>query len=158
MGVGKSTVGQIVAIKSGCDFIDLDTVIVERENKTIPEIFAEDGENYFRECEAKVLKSLLTSPPAVIATGGGVVLRKANRDFMRETGLIIYLKASWPVIKNRLSGSTDRPLVNPETGWVSVENRLAERQQYYADADYVIDTDMLSPEQCAAEILKIIGS
>lgn len=154
MGAGKTTVGKVLADKLQCGFVDLDAVVIEREQKSIAEIFTENGEKYFRDCESEALNSLAVDRSAVVATGGGVVIRKENRDRMKEIGRLIYLKASWNVLKNRLESSTERPLVDQKNGWDNVETLWLDRQTCYEDCDLVVRTDDLQPEEIAQSIMK----
>ncbi len=92
MGSGKSTAGKKIASHIGWSFIDLDKKIEEHTGKTIPEIFSQDGENYFREIETKLLRNLKTGSDTVISTGGGTPCHSDNMNFMLKTGLTLYLK------------------------------------------------------------------
>ncbi len=138
MGAGKSTVGQLLADQLNTPFIDLDTMIVQRENRTIAEIFSADGEGYFRDCETSILKALHQQATAVYATGGGIVERDENRREMKAIGQVIYLKTGWTTLRNRLQKSVDRPLVDPERGWRDVEALWARRQVFYEEADIIV--------------------
>ncbi len=91
MGTGKSTVGQLVAAKLGHEFVDMDTLIEQREGRPIPRIFAESGEPYFRQLEAAVCKELATRSGLVIATGGGALVSEPNLRVMEQSGLVICL-------------------------------------------------------------------
>jgi shikimate kinase len=152
MGAGKSTVGKILADLLKCAYSDLDDMIVQREKRTIAEIFATEGEDYFRDCETAVLRSLRSQPAVVYATGGGLVVRGENRRQMQILGRVVYLKASWPTLMNRLQQSTDRPLVTPERDWYNLKQLWTQRQAFYEDADIVVDTDGLTPLQVAQKI------
>ncbi|MBE0577412.1 MAG: shikimate kinase [Desulfuromonadales bacterium] len=152
MGAGKSTVGKILADLLKCAYSDLDDMIVQREKRTIAEIFAAEGEDYFRDCETTVLQSLRSQPAAVYATGGGLVVRDENRRQMQILGRVVYLKASWPTLMNRLQQSTDRPLVTPERDWHNLNQLWTKRQVFYEDADIVVETDGLTPLQVAQKI------
>ena len=154
MGAGKSTVGRLLAELLGCPFIDLDDVIVAREQRAIADIFATDGEPYFRTCETEALQSLDPQITAVYATGGGIVTRAENRDLMRRLGQILYLDASWPTLKQRLQHSVDRPLISQGRDWAEVERLWQQRQPCYLDADMIIATGGLSPQQVAQTIFK----
>ncbi len=90
-GAGKSTVGKLLAKKLEMDFVDSDDEIVKKIGKSIPEIFSENGENVFRDIESEVIKELSTRKNTVIATGGGVILRRENTDLLRENGRIYFL-------------------------------------------------------------------
>jgi shikimate kinase len=152
MGAGKSTVGNLLAGLLSCPFVDLDEKIVEFENHTIAEIFAVEGESYFRDCETRVLKALAQEPATVYATGGGLVVRDENRREMRRLGQSVYLKAGWQTLEKRLRKSTGRPLVNTENDWSEVKTLWEKRQPFYNDADLVVATDELTPLQVAQKI------
>lgn len=158
MGAGKSTVGKLLSGLLNCAFIDFDDMIVQRESRTIGEIFAVDGEGYFRDCETAILKDLRHQPPVVYATGGGLVIRDGNRSLMKSLGQIVYLKTSWSTLKTRLSHSEGRPLVSPERNWDNVKDLWIKRQPFYEDADIVVDTDGLTPLQVAQKILSELTS
>lgn len=110
MGCGKSTVGKILASKCGCEFIDMDDYIVEREGMTIPQIFADKGEQYFRDTETAVIGEL-TEKKCVIACGGGAMLKKENADIAAENGIVVYIDITFEACYARISGDTNRPLV-----------------------------------------------
>jgi shikimate kinase len=152
MGAGKSTIGKLLANLLMCPFVDIDELIVRQEGRTIAEIFTADGEDTFRDCETKALKSLCQQPPAVYATGGGIVLRAENRREMKNHGRIVYLKADWPTLMNRLQQSVGRPLVDPEKGWDVPRTLWLERLPFYEEADIVVDTDGLTPLAAAQKI------
>ncbi len=152
MGAGKSTVGQLLADRLNIPFIDLDVMIVQRENRPIAEIFATDGEGYFRDCETLVLNALRQQGTVVCATGGGIVERDENRRKMKDIGRIIYLKTEWPTLKNRLQQSIDRPLINPEKSWTDVKTLWVERKVFYEDADIIVETDGLTPLEVSDKI------
>ena len=110
MGCGKSTIGKILERKNGCGFIDMDDYIVEREGMSIPHIFAEKGEKYFRDTETAVIREL-ADKNAVIACGGGAMLKKENADSTSETGIVVYIDIPFEACYGRISGDTNRPLV-----------------------------------------------
>lgn len=149
MGAGKTTVGRLLAELLHCCFIDLDEQIVLREQRSISDIFAEDGEGYFRDCEAAALASLQNEPPTVYATGGGLVMRAENRQTMRALGTIVYLRCPWPVLQRRLQQGSGRPLASPDKGWDEIEALWKSRLDCYADADLIVDTAGLTPLQTA---------
>ena len=158
MGVGKSTVGRLLADLLECIFIDLDEMIVQRENRSIAEIFATDGEDYFRDCETMTLNELNNSSMTVYATGGGLVVREENRRIMTDLGRVVYLRTQWPILKKRLQQSVDRPLVNSASGWDKVRELYAQRQPFYENADIIVDTDVLTPIQVAQKIASELKS
>ncbi|MGN0674119.1 MAG: shikimate kinase [Oscillospiraceae bacterium] len=114
MGCGKSTVGKILAEKLGCELFDMDDYIVEREGMTIPQIFSEKGERYFRETETEVIKEL-SQKNGVIACGGGAMLKKENSDIASESGTVVYIDVPFETCYSRISGDKNRPIVMSNT-------------------------------------------
>ena len=111
MGSGKTTVGKILAEKLGTEFVDADKEIETKENKSIPDIFAENGQEYFRKVETEVLTEICEKTGQVISTGGGAVLKSVNVDVMKTAGKVIFLDVPADEIKHRLDGDTSRPVL-----------------------------------------------
>ena len=181
MGSGKTTVGKVLADFLGCPFMDLDDLVVKKAGKSIPDIFAQDGEPAFRQLEAQVLRKTVekyAESTAVLALGGGAVLAPASAALLREKTVCIYLRATLDTLLQRLAGETaGRPLLNeipgqagndggsvvmpgpgssvmPGPDRASVSARLAAREPIYEEtAHVVIDTDGLSPDEVADEII-----
>lgn len=139
MGCGKSTTGKKLASYLNWTFVDLDGKIEEFCGKTIPQIFSEDGESYFRQIESEVLKNLNTDSKTVISTGGGAPCFEDNMDFMLNKGLTIYLKLTPAQLKKRLIDSKGkRPLIdglNSEELHLYIEEKLAFRELWYNRAE-----------------------
>jgi Shikimate 5-dehydrogenase len=157
MGAGKSTVGKKLAEELGMDFIDTDEYLVEREGKTIPEIFEIYGEEAFRNIETSVLTELRENRyNTVIATGGGIVLREENRKLLKEMGRVFYLYATPETTFERVKNDTGRPLLNSESEKQlkqKIEDMIRVRYQAYSGtADYRIDTDGKTVEILVEEI------
>lgn len=114
MGCGKTTVGKILSRKLNCDFIDMDDYIVKREKMTIPQIFSEKGEQYFRETETEVIKEL-AEKNGIIACGGGAMLKKENADIASSAGTTVYIETPFETCYARISGDTNRPIVMNNT-------------------------------------------
>ena len=153
MGSGKTTVGKVLADFLGCPFMDLDDLVVKKAGKSIPDIFAQDGEPAFRQLEAQVLRKTVekyAESTAVLALGGGAVLAPASAALLHEKTVCIYLRASLETLLTRLEGETaGRPLAD-----ASLADRLAAREPIYEKtAHVVIDTDGLSPDEVADEII-----
>jgi shikimate kinase len=154
MGSGKSALGRLAARELGFQFIDTDTLIVERAGLDIPAIFAQHGEEHFRELETCVLQSLTHLNRCVVSTGGGAVLRERNRDLMREIGFVVLLTASEEVLFERVSRTRKRPLLHTENPRETVARMLAERRPIYeAAAQCVIDTSTLTRTDAANTLL-----
>ena len=157
MGVGKSTVGQILAQKLSREFSDLDQLIERQEGLKVFEIFQKHGEAYFREKESLVLHGLCRGNSQVIALGGGAFLKESHREEMKKSGLSIYLKASFPVLCERLRGQDfkQRPLlqqIDVLEDSVELQQLLKQREGFYEQADWIISTDGKSPQDVALEI------
>ena len=153
MGSGKTTVGKIVADALGCPFLDLDDLIVKKAGKSVPDLFAQDGEASFRQLEARILRQTVdkyAGNTAVLALGGGAVLAPASAALLREKTVCIYLRATLDTLRQRLEGETaDRPLADDR-----LAERLSRREPVYEETAHVIvDTDGLSPEEVADEII-----
>ena len=153
MGSGKTTVGKVLADFLGCPFMDLDDLVVKKAGKSIPDIFAQDGEPAFRQLEAQVLRKTVekyAESTAVLALGGGAVLAPSSAALLHEKTVCIYLRASLETLLTRLEGETaGRPLAD-----ASLADRLAAREpSYEKPAHVVIDTDGLSPDEVADEII-----
>lgn len=153
-GCGKTTVAQVFK-SSGKTVADTDCLIEKRHGK-ISEIFARSGERYFRDLETRAVKEVSALDGVVIATGGGCVLRAENVELLKANGKIFYLRARTDTLIKRLEGDTARPLLQG-----GVRDRIIklyyERAQIYENsADYVIDTDELTPEETANKITELI--
>jgi 3-dehydroquinate synthase len=146
MGTGKTTVGQILARQLNREFVDMDAVIEERAQMTIPQIFEGKGENEFRAHERRLVYELALRNGLVIATGGGALLDDEMRETMAQSGLVVCLNASKTDIRERLAENQNRPLA---ANWESLyESRL----KAYAKFPYQIMTTGKTPEEIAGEI------
>jgi shikimate kinase / 3-dehydroquinate synthase len=157
---GKTKVGQKVAWKLGWKFIDIDEEIVHSYGKPIVEIFAQDGEERFRELESKVLQRVCQGSNTVIATGGGAVMSAANREMMMESGVVICLEAKPVIIYQRLlkdaedsTNQEPRPLLAGPEPLRRIEWLKGFRQPYYVLADWTVHTDNLTVEEVADQVI-----
>jgi len=153
MGSGKTTVGKVLADFLGCPFMDLDDLVVKKAGKSIPDIFAQDGEPAFRELEARLLRQTVekyAESTAVLALGGGAILAPASAALLHDKTVCIYLRATQDTLLARLAGETaGRPLADG-----NFAARLASREPIYEETAHVtIDTDGLSPDEVADEII-----
>ena len=156
MGAGKTVVGKVLSRQLGMIFIDSDDVIVEREQRAISDIFAKDGEPYFRKVEKEVIKEIAQRDGLIIACGGGVVLDKENMSNLKRNGLVVYLQSSPEVIFERAKNYNHRPLLNVENPKKQIEDTLKARTPLYSQADYTVDTSDLTIEEVVNKILEII--
>lgn len=159
MGSGKSSTGKRLALKMGYSFMDLDDLIQGRMRKTIVEIFAEKGEEFFREEEAKLLREVCDDASRVIATGGGAILRPANVERMKQTGEVIFLETSLDVLWSRVKEKKDRPLLkqdaNPKDSLLKI---FTYRQPLYKAASSLrVNTDGKSAGEVADEIYNLLA-
>ena len=155
MGTGKTAVGKELAKKKKWQFVDLDELIELKEKRTIADIFAKDGEPYFRRIEKRTLKEVAKEKKFVVACGGGIVIDKDNIRIMKDTGMIICLTASLEVILKRTSGYVHRPLLNVGDRKKQIDLLLKLRAPFYALADKTIDTSKVSVEKVVDKILKL---
>ena len=153
MGTGKSAVGRVIAQKLEFHFIDTDDVIEQTSKAKISDIFAEHGEDYFRDLESQAVKSVALMKNQVVATGGGVVLRSSNIDLLRTGGPIFCLNATPKAIWDRVRSSRSRPLLRGPEPLKKIETLLDKRAPYYALADHQIETTGVSVDRVADEII-----
>ncbi len=158
MGTGKTSVGRQLAGLKKYNFVDLDELIELKEQRRIADIFAKEGEAYFRKLEKKILKQVVTQKKFVVACGGGIVLDPENIKLMKKTGKVICLSANCETIFKRVSGNTSRPILNVAKPRERIELLLKLRAPYYMQADKTIDTCGLSVKQVAAKIIKLLSA
>ena len=159
MGTGKSSTGKVLASRLGFSFIDVDQYIEAKENRSIPEIFAEDGEEYFRRAEREAVKELAERKHLVIATGGGTVKSEENRKLLQENGIIVCLTADVETILERTRRPGVRPLLegkDDEGRRAAICSLLEERKEMYSHADLFVDTGDRSPLQIVDEIVHFL--
>lgn len=159
-GCGKTTVGQKLAQACQFDFIDTDQILQQRAQRSIADIVADEGWPAFRALETRTLQSVPTSQ-AVVATGGGIILAPVNREFLRDNGIVIYLKAPVSVLAGRLELSPEdsqRPTLTGKPVVEEVREILAQRDALYAEtAHYVVDAAG-EPDEVVAQILAVLAA
>ncbi len=157
MGTGKSSVGRLLARLTGWEFLDVDAQVVKSAGRSINDLFAQEGETFFRALETAELLNLVgRSDRLIIATGGGAVLDPGNRILFKKLGLVVNLTASPDLIRFRLRHSDDRPLLNDGAAREKIGLMLRDREPCYADADIRIDTAGKKIEDVAAEIMAFL--
>lgn len=158
MGTGKSAVGRLLARKLKRPFVDLDARISKEAKRSVPQLFAVEGEPGFRKRESEAVECVSDLKGHVIATGGGVMLNESNVRALKRNGTLICLTASVEVILQRTFTSLpSRPLLNGPDPRGRIEELLRLRAPYYARADWTIDTSGRSIQEVADEILKGIS-
>lgn len=154
MGTGKTVTGRVLAERTGMELVDMDSLIEKQQGKTIPEIFAQDGEAAFRAMERRLVQELSKRSGLVVSTGGGVVLNPENITDFEKTGLVVCLTASPETISQRLENDTSRPLLSGDKkGQISA--LLEKRKPLYAAIAHQINGDLLGPDERADAILNL---
>ena len=157
MGVGKSTIGRLLAQATGRVFKDTDQEIEERSGADIPWIFDIEGEAGFREREANVLADLMESEGQVLATGGGIVTQEENRKLLKEHGNVIYLTATIEQLVKRTRRDRKRPLLQVEDPRAKIIELISVRDPLYQEvADHTVSTDHKNPKAVVDAIISLI--
>ncbi|MDP1667741.1 shikimate kinase [Phaeovulum sp.] len=141
MGAGKTAVGTQLARLLRVGFLDSDTEIERAANRSISEIFARDGEPFFRARESEVLARLLVGPPAILSTGGGAFMSESNRAMIAERGASVWLKADLDLLWQRVRAKSTRPLLRTADPLGTLRALLATRAPVYALAQVVVDAE-----------------
>lgn len=162
MGAGKTTIGKVLAREMGLDFYDLDNYIEDRFHQKIPDIFAEKGEEGFREVERKMLHEVAEFENIIISCGGGTPCFFDNMDYMNTRGETIFLDAQPNVLREHLKmGKTVRPLIqgkSDEELIAYIEESLQKRLPFYQKAKHTLSIDVIhTKEQIKNYVNQIIG-
>lgn len=155
MGCGKSTIGVRLSYRLRRCLTDTDKLIERREGRSINEIFAADGESYFRSLETQVLEELAQKAHhQIISLGGGTPVKEENRPLMKQIGTVVYLRIKPQTVYERLKNDTTRPLLQGENPLQKIENLLGQREAIYeACADIIVDVDDLDINEVLHQIL-----
>lgn len=156
MGAGKTAVGRVLAEKINKEFIEMDDIIEADEGKSIVDIFAQQGEAYFRRCEKKLLKDLSARKDLIIGCGGGLVCDPDNLTVLRDTGLVFCLKVSALAAYERTRNQAHRPILNVDNPLRTIEELVSKRAPCYDQAHYSIDTVGILPGEVADKIIDIL--
>lgn len=156
MGAGKSTIGKALALVLEKPFVDLDEEIVKNQGCTIPQIFAQGGEESFRKIETKTLADVLDYK-AVIATGGGIVTRAENLPLLADNGFVIYLYAPVDVQYERTLHDNNRPMIDSADRRSRLEDIFSLRDPLYRKiSDVIIDSGTCGVHECVTQIAQSI--
>ena len=157
MGSGKSTVGKIISSELFLTFYDTDAEIESRTGASIDWIFDLEGEDGFRKRESKILEELAELNSIVLSTGGGIILSHKNRDILSSRGTVFYLATPINVQLERTSKDKDRPLLKEGDPGEILQKLHDQRVSLYEEvADYVVNTENLSSQEVASEIIKLV--
>ena len=154
MGAGKSTVSDYLSTMFAMKFVEMDQVISEREEMSIPDIFATYGEEYFRDLETKLLVEMQSKKNTIISCGGGAALREENVAEMKKNGRVVLLTASPQTVYERVKDSEERPILNGNNNVEYIAELMEKRREKYeAAADIVIQTDNKTVLQVCEELI-----
>lgn len=156
MGAGKTCIGKRLADRLCMDFIDADVEIEIAANRTVPEIFAELGEQAFRDGEKRVIARLLSEQPRVIATGGGAFMDEETRSRTRNTAISIWLKADLNVLLQRVSRRNNRPLLQTDDQRKTLKNLIAHRHPFYSEADITVRSGNEPPDTTVQKVYEAL--
>lgn len=155
MGSGKSTIGKALAAELDIPFTDLDNVIQESEEMSIPEIFDQKGEEGFRKIEKREILKIAGAAKGVVALGGGSLQNQQIVDHLKLYGWLVYIDASQTEILNRLSNTSGRPMLDDSEQLSDrISSLFDERMVFYRQAHFTIKTEKKSPNQVVKEIVK----
>ncbi len=158
MGAGKSSVSAGLGRMLGREVVEMDERIAAQEGMSIPELFAQKGEPYFRACETALIKSFAQGAPRIVSCGGGVPLREENVAAMRESGTVVLLTASPEVILERVKDSDERPLLQGHKDVPYIAALMEQRRpRYEAAADITVDTSRLNIEEVCRQVLRQVS-
>ena len=153
MGVGKSTIGRLLAKRLKVKFIDVDKVIEKKEQKSIKKIFEDDGEKYFRKLEEKITFKTLKNKEAVIALGGGAFINSEIREKILKSCKSVWLKVDLNKLINRYKRNNRRPLIDKKKLDTDVKKIYQSRKKIYSLANFRINCDNMSKAQIVEKIL-----
>lgn len=157
MACGKSTIGTLLADNLGYRLVDTDEEIVKEQGKSINDIFAQEGEAYFRKLETQMVEKMCdTLEGCIISTGGGLPITKGNDEILKKLGTVIYLTVTKETVLERIKGDTTRPLL-AEDAQERTQKLLEYRKPIYEmAADYSVKTDGRAVEDIVEEIVRVV--
>jgi shikimate kinase len=158
MGAGKTSIGRRLATKLGLGFVDADQEIEKAAGKSIPEIFADHGEPYFREGERRVIARLLDNGAQVLATGGGAFMNEETRARITAVSISLWLKADLPLLMKRVMKRDNRPLLKQDDPEAVMRNLMDTRYPVYAQADITVESRDVQHTQMVNEVVRALAS
>jgi shikimate kinase len=157
MGAGKSSIGRRLAEKLDVPFVDADHEIEIAADKTIPEIFKDHGEAYFREGERRVISRLIENGAQVLSTGGGAFINEETRQGIQAHGISVWLKADLSLLMKRVMKRADRPLLQTEDPEAVMQKLMDQRYPIYATADVTVESRDVQHTQMVNEVIKVLA-
>ena len=154
MGVGKTTIGRLLAKKLNLDFYDIDQIIEKENNMKISDIFKKKGEIFFRKQEESITINCLKKNHSVISLGGGAFVNKNIRDKVLSKAKSFWLTTSIEILKSRIKSNRRRPIIN-KIGLVNIENLFNTRKEIYSLADHKIDCEKLTLDEISDKIIEL---
>jgi len=158
MGAGKSTIGRRLAQKLGLEFTDADAEIERAAGKTVPDIFRDHGEAYFRDGERKVMARLLESGPQVLATGGGAFMNEETRHNIARRGISVWLKADVDLLMMRVRRRDNRPLLKAEDPEEIMRQLIAQRYPVYGHADVTVESRDVPHNSIVSDVIRALAA
>jgi len=158
MGAGKSSIGKRLAERLGLSFIDADTEIEAAAGKSIPEIFAEHGESYFREGERRVIARILEGRGRVLAAGGGAFMNSETRARIATRAVSVWIKADIEVLMQRVRKRSNRPLLRTADPEATMRALIEQRHPVYALADITVLSRDIAHEVIVSEIIAALAA
>jgi shikimate kinase len=158
MGAGKSTIGRRLAQRLELSFTDADAEIEAAAGKTVPEIFRDHGEAYFRDGERKVIARLLDSGPQVLATGGGAFMSEETRNNIAQKGISVWLKADISLLMKRVLRRDNRPLLHAEEPETVMRRLIEERYPIYSRADIIVESRDVPHNAIVSDVIRALAA
>lgn len=155
MGSGKSTIARELQGRLHKNLVEMDARIVDEQGMSINDIFAQKGEDYFRDVESQLVLDLNSEGNTIVSCGGGVVIRPQNVENMRKNGRIVYLSATPQTIYQRVKNSTERPILNGNMNVEYIAGLMEKRRSMYEGAaDIRVETDGKTRDEICKEIIE----
>ncbi|MBU0468836.1 MAG: shikimate kinase [Candidatus Omnitrophica bacterium] len=157
MASGKSSVSKELSLALDKEMVSSDDLIVEKEGRSIKDIFERSGEEYFRKLEVDVIQEVSKKENVIIDCGGGVVMNPVNVENLKKNGVLVYLSISPELVYARIKGTKDRPLLNVEDPVAKIKELLEHRRPFYEKADFIIKVDNKVIGEVCQEILELLN-
>ena len=158
MGAGKSTVAKELREKLGMKLVEMDARIEHEQGMSISKIFEKSGEAHFRDIESRLILTIGDEGDTIVSCGGGVVVRPENIDYMKNSGIVVFLSASPETVYDRVKDSTNRPILNGHMNVEYIAELMEKRRALYEKAaDIRIETDGKTIAEICDEVIKSIS-